>query len=447
MKWIFMVLALSMVLLTLGARLHQGYIAKKDSAAALGEELRVDLENRKYYIPKDIIMGELGPYWKEAAQGERAELTIKSGGRSWGFVSNPDAIMISLVEEERYLLLVGLLGLIAAVELAVFMSYLLTRPLRRLAWGCRQIANGMTVTIPQNKLAPYEFHELTNSFNTMATQLEKWKEVQRQLSRMDRLAALGEMLSGLSHEIRNPLASIRIQLDLLRMEIESAASRKVEYGTYFDICDAMEHIAILEHETDRLNGIVTKLLSFVRTKQAMIGPVLLDGLLPWCRSMLNAQAEKEGIELITLPMDKNVTVMADSEMLQQLIMNLSLNAMQAMSMAETAQEKVLIITTGYSKDESGAVKKGLLRVTDTGPGIPFAIQHRIFDPFFTTRQDGTGLGLSIVQRITEGFGGSLSMETSSFGTVFNIFIPLDEHCCRVAEKGNTEVTDNEYMDS
>jgi hypothetical protein len=64
------------------------------------------------------------------------------------------------------------------------------------------------------------------------------------------------------------------------------------------------------------------------------------------------------------------------------------------------------------------------------PGIPEEIQHRIFDPFFTTRQDGTGLGLSIVQRIAEGFGGTVSMETSSEGTVFSVFIPLADEDSR-----------------
>lgn len=446
MKWIFMALALSMVTLTLGARLHQSYVFKKDNAANFGDELKIDIEKRKYYIPKDIVMGELGPYWREASPNEKAELTIRSGESIWGFIRDPQAIMISLVEEERYLLLVGLLGLIAAVELAVFISYILTRPLRRLAWGCREIADGVTVTIPQNKLAPYEFHELTNSFNIMAKQLEKWKEVQRQLSRMDRLAALGEMISGLSHEIRNPLASIRIQLDLLRMELELLSEKKEKLGTN-DINDAKEHIGILEHEIDRLNSIVTQLLSFVRPKQVIIAPVLLDDLLPWCRSMLKAQAEKQGIELVTRQLDKNVTVMADNEMLQQLLMNLSLNAIQSMSLADSTHKKILLITAGYSKDQYGIRKKGLLKVRDTGPGIPSEIQHRIFDPFFTTRQDGTGLGLSIVQRIIEGLGGSLSMETSSSGTSFNVFIPLDDNSGHVVKKEIAEDLNDEYLDS
>lgn len=449
MKWIFMSLAVSMVALTLGARLHQSYVAKKNAAEEFGRELMAISEERKYSLQKEIVIGQLGPFWREPLTNEKPELVIKNGDQSFGFILDPKNIIISLVEDERYLILVGLLGLIAAVELAVLISYVLTRPLRRLAWGCKQIAQGSPVTIRHNALSPYEFHELTDSFNDMAKQLERWKEVQRQVSRMDRLAALGEMLSGLSHEIRNPLASIRIQLDLLRMELESIPD---DPGSSIGIglSDAKEYIAILDHEIDRLNRIVTQLLSFVRPKQPMMTKVRLDDILPWCVSMLKPQADKQDIELVTQKQDSGVNVLADNEMLQHVIMNLSLNAIQSMSASGSDREKVLSIMTGYSGTDHGIKTMGLIRVSDTGPGIPAEIQHRIFDPFFTTRQDGTGLGLSIVQRIVDGLGGTLSMDTSSGGTNFNIFIPL----APLAEGDRydvdlepMEVSANEYMDS
>ena len=425
MKWIFMSLAISMVALTLGARLHQSYVAKKNSAEEFGRELMVISEEREFSLQKEIVMGQLGPFWREPQPNEKPELVIKNGDQSLGFILDPKSIIISLVEDERYLILVGLLGLIAAVELAVLISYVLTRPLRRLAWGCKEIARGSQVTIRHNALSPYEFHELTDSFNDMARQLERWKEVQRQLSRMDRLAALGEMLSGLSHEIRNPLASIRIQLDLLRMEVESIPDGSGS-SAGIGLSDAKEYITILDHEIDRLNRTVSQLLSFVRPKQPIVAKVLLDDVLPWCLSMLKPQAEKQGIDLVTQKIDSGVTVLADNEMLQHIIMNLSLNAIQSMSSSwSKGDKKQLSIATGRSGVEHGMISRvGFIRVSDTGPGIPAEIQHRIFDPFFTTRQDGTGLGLSIVQRIVDGLGGTLSMDTSSQGTNFNIFIPI-----------------------
>ncbi|MDD4159807.1 MAG: ATP-binding protein [Synergistaceae bacterium] len=446
MKWIFMSLAVSMVALTLGARLHQSYVAKKSSAEEFGMELMAISEQRKYALGKEIVMGQLGPFWRESLPYEEPQIIIKNGDESLAFTLDPKSIVISLVEDERYLILVGLLGMIAAVELAVLISYVLTRPLRRLAWGCRQIAKGSHVTIRHNSLSPYEFHELTDSFNDMARQLERWKEVQRQVSRMDRLAALGEMLSGLSHEIRNPLASIRIQLDLLRMEIESIPDAD-KSSPENDISEAKEYISILDHEIDRLNGVVSQLLSFVRPKQPIMAKVYLDNVLPWCVSILKPQAEKQGIELVTMKLDSGVAVLADNEMLQHIIMNLSLNAIQAMASQEPGREKRVLIETGYSEAENRGKHMGLIRVSDNGPGIPSEIQHRIFDPFFTTKQDGTGLGLSIVQRTVDGIGGTLSMGTSSEGTTFNIFIPLAENDPFDADLCQKEASPDEHMGS
>jgi len=118
--------------------------------------------------------------------------------------------------------------------------------------------------------------------------------------------------------------------------------------------------------------------------------------------------------------------MADKEMLQQLIMNLSLNAIQAMESSPRSRERVLTVTIGAEDD-----RRGFLSIADSGPGIPEEIRHRIFDPFFTTRKEGTGLGLSTVQRIVEGLGGSLSMDTSDEGTVFTVFLALDSDGPRV----------------
>lgn len=425
MKWIFMALALSMVSLTIGARLHQSYSAKRSIAEGHGIQTKILVENMQIDGAKELIISKLGPFWKEAGKEEKPDLIISASNSLLRLKLSRKDIIISLVEEERFLLLVGMLGLLAAVELAVFISYVLTRPLRRLAWGCKEIAVGAHVKIPQNLLSPYEFQELTDSFNYMASELEKWKEVQRQISRMDRLAALGEMMSGLSHEIRNPLASMRIQMDLLRSEIEGIYDSLPEGRGSEDASDAMDHIRVLGTELDRLNSIVTQLLSFVRPSEPMKIPVQLSSLLPWGQSMLGPQADKYSIELVTKEQDCGVCVLADREMLRQLLMNLALNAIQSMTSCEKEGRKILLITVGYSDKSDGSPKRGFISVRDNGCGIPENIQHRIFDPFFTTRKDGTGLGLSIVQRIVEGHGASFSMKSSSAGTMFKILLPLD----------------------
>ena len=415
MKWIFMALAISMVVLTLGARLHQSYTEKLSEMVRNGTQVKKSVESKRLRQQEEIILGRLGPSWRQASSGEKPVLTIRNGYEELRFVINPPAVVASIAEDERFLLLVGLLGLIAAVEIAVFISYLLTRPIRRLAWGFREIARGRHVVVPLYDMMPYEFHELTDSFNEMASQLEKWKEVQRQLSRMDRLAALGEMLSGLSHEIRNPLASMRIQIDLLRSEVESI-------GKHDGGGEALEQIDILGNELDRLNGVVTQLLAFVRPSQISISPTPLDDVLPWCASMFRSQAAKKGIELVIEKRADGIMVMADREMLRQMLMNLILNAIQAFSSVASERSKKIVVTIGLDALEPH--EKALLSVSDNGPGIAPEIQHRVFDPFFTTRKEGTGLGLSIVQRIADGMNGTLLMDSSEEGTIFRVSLPL-----------------------
>ena len=157
--------------------------------------------------------------------------------------------------------------------------------------------------------------------------------------------------------------------------------------------------------------------------------------------------EKQGIALMTGRIGGAVSVLADSEMLRHIVMNLSLNAIQSMDPLDGERKKVLSIVVGRTATVNGTGETGVIRVSDTGPGIPEEIQHRIFDPFFTTRQDGTGLGLSIVQRIAEGFGGTVSMETSSEGTVFSVFIPLADEGQQGTIFQHMEAQSNEYMDS
>ena len=418
MKWMFLLVALSTAVLILGTRLNQSYTWKLEEAERTAERAERMLSLYRLEYSAAAAAEELGPYWRPCGEGEEAEMRLTSGGRVYGFVIDYEEIYADMVEEERYLILVGILGLIVAVELAVFLSYVLTRPLRRLTWMCREIAVGKSVHVPQSVFSPSEFSELIDSFNDMSEQLARWRDVQRQLSRMDRLAALGEMMSGLSHEIRNPLASMRIQADLLRDEIE-----RIGAGDFRgeDIRDAGDQINALCEEMDRLNNIVVQLLSFVRPRPAVVNPTKLDDILPWAGSMIGPQAQKQGVRLVLKCKEPDVTVMADGEALRQVVMNLALNAIQA-----AGRGGMLSISVGRSQSAARSGVRGVITVSDTGGGVPPSIEHRIFDPFFTTKKEGTGLGLSIVQRITESLGGELSLENGAGGATFRVYLTLAE---------------------
>ncbi len=418
MKWMFLLVALWTAVLILGTRLNQSYTRKLGEAEKSAERAVRMFSLYRLEYSEAAAAEEFGPYWHPCAPGEVPDVELASGGRLYGFAVDKEAIYKDMVEEERYLILVGILGLIVAVEAAVFLSYVLTRPLRRLTRMCREVAAGKSVRVPQSFFSPSEFSELIDSFNDMSDQLRRWREVQRQLSRMDRLAALGEMLSGLSHEIRNPLASMRIQADLLRDDMERALSGNFREE---DMRCAEEQLGALGDEIDRLNTIVVRLLSFVRPNPAVVNPIKLDSLLPWAGTMLGPQAQKHGVKLLLECTDTDVTVMADVEALRQVVMNLALNAIQA-----SGEGGCLTISVGRTADRPSRETRGVIRVSDTGGGIPASIEHRIFDPFFTTKKDGTGLGLSIVQRITESLGGDLSLENSGHGATFSVYLKLAE---------------------
>ena len=128
MKWMFLLVALSTAALILGTRLHQSYTRKLDEAAFMAERAERLLSIYRFeYSSVAEAEEELGPYWRPCMEGEPAEMQLAIGGGVCGFVIDYEAIYADMVEEERYLILVGILGLIVAVELAVFLSYILTR--------------------------------------------------------------------------------------------------------------------------------------------------------------------------------------------------------------------------------------------------------------------------------------------------------------------------------
>ena len=401
LKWLFTLLLLSVILLILGGQLDRQYEnrlseIKKQSAW---------VQSQAPLFSKDtvqlLLIPQLGNYWIRNEEPVAGELVLRSidGGR-WYFILNTRYIMAELAEQERFLLVLGLLGLLASVEVAVFLAYALARPLQRLGWACMEIAHGHRVVLPVSWWFPRELRELMLSFNRMSSQLERWKDVQRQVEWMDRLATIGEMASGLSHEIRNPLASMRVHIELLKRQSHTEQETS--------------DLAVLETELERLNQVVGDLLSFVRPGASVHVAVQMQEILDWCRNMVYSQCERQHVVwLQEETASPCFPVSADRGQMQQVVLNLVLNALQAMPQGGE-------IRVGVESFE----EYGLLYVQDNGPGIPKETQERIFVPFFTTKKEGTGLGLFIVQRIINNHRGKISFTSSvAGGTTFQILIP------------------------
>ncbi|MEW6428383.1 MAG: ATP-binding protein [Thermodesulfobacteriota bacterium] len=234
--------------------------------------------------------------------------------------------------------------------------------------------------------------------------LTRQKEMEQRFRRHERHAALGKMAAGLAHELRNPLSSIKGFATLLgNGQTEGEKGKQVA--------------AMLKSEVERLNRGITELLDFARPlplKPAATDPLLLigDALL-----LIEADAGAVGVEirkqLEELP--AAVTVEVDRDRMRQVLLNLLLNAVQAMPAGGILTVAARIGPPGWLE----------LRVSDTGAGIAPENLERVLDPYFTTKAQGTGLGLAMANRIVDEHGGRLHLESApGRGTTAIVSLPL-----------------------
>ncbi len=224
--------------------------------------------------------------------------------------------------------------------------------------------------------------------------------------RTQRLAQLGTLLAGFAHEVRNPLSTIGLNLQLVLedfREPETARDKRTQ-----------KRLATLEAEVRRLQKTLEEFLSFARAPEPKLVPVDLNERLRALVEFHEPEMSERGITLRFYPGADVGLVAADWDHLQAGVGNLLRNAKDATPrggqiMLSTARDGVHV----------------LLRVTDTGAGIPADVQTHIFDPYFSTKKSGTGLGLPLVRRVAEEHGGSVTVQSEAGkGTQFTLRLPL-----------------------
>ncbi|GBG00792.1 two-component sensor histidine kinase [Azospira sp. I13] len=227
------------------------------------------------------------------------------------------------------------------------------------------------------------------------------RRAQQQLVMNEKLTAIGELTAGVAHEINNPVAVIQGNLDLLRDVLgEQAEPVKGE-------------IRLIDEQTQRIRAIVTKLLQFARPGDfaGYAEAIDVNGVVADCLVLTRHNLNKAGVKVETrLEATRDVEINRGE--LQQVLINLMMNAMQAMPEGGTLSLESRDITPDDTPAEEAWFPGTLLRVRDTGHGIAPADLDRIFDPFFTTKkQGGTGLGLSITYAIIQRYGGRITVES------------------------------------
>jgi len=302
---------------------------------------------------------------------------------------------------------IGLFALCASLFLAAVVARRVARPVQELNQAVRAIGRG-ELAIRMSVSGSDELSALAASFNEMSENLDssrsalteknnalqkandELQQVQAQLLRSERLAAIGQLAAGISHEIDNPIGIILGYAELLLEDCSPDDPRKDDLRAIIDECR-------------RCRRITGGLLSFARSGQGHLEPVDLDSL---CRETIVSLSPQRLFKEIVIDYERPevpLIVEGDADQLRQILINLLLNAGQAMQ----GRGKLVIQLV---QEPGGAV----ISVSDSGPGVPLDQSEKIFEPFYSTkdRDEGTGLGLSLCRKLAEDHGGDLILDTT-----------------------------------
>jgi PAS domain S-box-containing protein len=234
--------------------------------------------------------------------------------------------------------------------------------------------------------------------------LTEERKVADHLGRTEKLAAIGELVAGVAHELNNPLTGISTFAQLLLED-------KLEG-------EQLESVSLIKREADRAIGVIRDLLLFARKTDARDVPVDINTIVTHTVRLRSLASRSSGIEVHMHLDQSSPRVRGDEQKLQQVVLNLLVNAESALQDAKVRHLSVI------TQSRDGAVS---IIVSDTGHGMPAAVSQRVFEPFFTTKPpgEGTGLGLSVSYGIIQAHGGTISVEsTPDVGTTFVISLPL-----------------------
>jgi len=239
----------------------------------------------------------------------------------------------------------------------------------------------------------------------IANRATRQRKLEEKLHQTERLAALGEMIAGVSHEIRNPLGIIRSTAELLQDRAENGRQKR--------FC------SIIVEEASRLNDILTEFLDFARPKTLRPVKCRVEEILERNLKVMEPEFQRLGIKVEREYESGSFSLEADPDLLYRAFVNLLANALQAMPAGGVLRLRTVLTNSRFGPPFLE------LTVQDTGPGIPLKMQKKIFNPFFTTREKGTGLGLAIVRNIVDSHHGEIEVESEEGkGATMIIRLPL-----------------------
>ena len=317
-----------------------------------------------------------------------------------------------------------ILGVSGWLIVAFVMSRRLGGSVAHLQSAARRFASGDFSPLAHKQMATLEFAELQNAFDQMVRSFnttrkgldaqmheergmrEELQSLQRQVIRQERLAAVGQLVSGVAHEINNPLQAILGFAELLQMQSDLPE-------------DVKSDLRLIQKESARACGIIRNLALFARQQQGEPSAISLGDVITSVAELRQRRLESENIEL-RIENTATQRVMATLPELQQVLLNFVVNAEQSIIMSGRLPGRI----TARARDEDGMV---VLEVEDTGPGVPADQEAKLFQPFHTTKPvgQGTGLGLSVSYGIIDSLDGRIGFRKApSGGAIFYFELPV-----------------------
>ena len=241
---------------------------------------------------------------------------------------------------------------------------------------------------------------------TIATQFHALEASQRVALQNEKLAAIGRLAAGIAHEVRNPLGVIRASASMVRDHFPATE-------------EAYRACEFIQEEIDRLNGLITSLLTFSRPAELRLQPVAIEQVIDRALQLTSEELQHRGITVVRESDGTPPTVTADSDLITQVVFGLLINAAEAIG-----GQGLIIVRTASEREQV------IVEVVDTGPGVSPVDAERIFEPFFTTKSTGTGLGLPMAARIIRAHGGLIEVaqgqraEEPGVGARFRVRLPI-----------------------
>jgi signal transduction histidine kinase len=353
----------------------------------------------------------------------------KVAGQDWYLVveQDRDEAFREADRLKRYVYLAIVFSLIGAVILAWLLSFYVANPIRALSEAADNLARGEFEHALVTSNRTDEIGMLYGAFGSMAKQLQarqhsleekvglteaELRKTELAAARSQQLAALGRLAAGVTHEIRTPIASLKLFLESVEAEIEISP----EYEEDF-------HVAM--GQIKRMEATINRFLDFARPQEPILSLIAPQDIIKEALLVVRPKANQQET-VVRVNIDGALPeIQGDKKQLGEALVNLMVNSLESMT---HRGQLTVAARTDTCQTANGPTNCVVISVSDTGYGIEESNYEKIFDPFFTTKASGTGLGLSIVQTVVRGHGGEIIVESvAGRGTTFHLFLPMPEN--------------------